>query len=227
MNTTTLHILYEDAQIIVCAKPHGIPTQCRQAGTPDMESLIKNHIHTTCSAASPPYLAVIHRLDQPVSGILVFAKTPAAARDLNNQLTQGHLGKYYMAITDHTPPASEGTLENYLVKDTRQNMSRVCQKNTPGAKLAILHYRTVEGGVLQEKPRPQLEIRLITGRHHQIRVQLAYAGFPITGDTKYNPDTKKPQTLMLCAYKLTFLHPTTKKEMQFEVVPFPAQAAHK
>lgn len=253
MKTDLLSILYEDNDIIVCRKPHGLPVQTRRAADPDMETLIKNHIAANAAgipssrepSSRQPYLAVIHRLDQPVAGILVFAKTPAAARELNRQLQNEGFGKYYLAETEGTPPVPEGTLEDYLVKDGRTNTSRICDKETPGAKPARLHYRTISpesAGALTDTGIPAkensahtfLEIHLDTGRHHQIRVQLAHMGCPIVGDTKYNPSApdagnssasggirrersgqQDKQELMLCAYKLSFLHPRTKEKMCF------------
>ena len=118
-------IIYEDPHIIVCRKPAGVPTQSARISTPDMESMLKNYL-------SGGYLAVIHRLDQPVEGLLVFAKTPGAARELNRQLTSSGFGKYYRAVVSGIPEPPEGTLEDYLVKDARTNTSRICTKNTPG-----------------------------------------------------------------------------------------------
>lgn len=207
-----LEILFEDPHIIVCFKPHGTATQSRKSGVPDMEHMILNHLAAT---GSRPYLAVIHRLDQPVSGILVFAKTPAAARELNRQLTGGNFGKEYLALTDGIPPAKDGELNDYMVKDGRTNTSRICSKETPGAKLAALHYRILASGSKQSL----LEVKLKTGRHHQIRLQLANMGCPIAGDTKYNPAAQKAgtwQTLKLCAHRLSFRHPVTGKQMQFQ-----------
>ena len=126
----TLNILYEDPHILVCVKPHGIATQSKSIRYPDMGSLIKNHLAKSSGSRNPgsaePYLAVIHRLDQPVAGILVFAKTPAAAKDLNKQLQNQGFGKYYRALVANTPSTKEGTLENYMVKDARTNTSRIC-----------------------------------------------------------------------------------------------------
>ena len=231
----TLNILYEDPHILVCVKPHGIATQSKSIRYPDMVSLIKNHLakNSTDSAKSgthgkssgEPYLAVIHRLDQPVAGILVFAKTPAAAKDLNKQLQNQGFGKYYRALVANTPSTKEGTLENYMVKDARTNTSRICSAKESGAKIARLHYDTVPvTDWLFTAPAAfhgtELEIHLDTGRHHQIRVQLASVGCPIVGDTKYNPylaDTKGWQTIRLCAYKLDFKHPVTHKPIHFQL----------
>ena len=155
----TLNILYEDPHILVCVKPHGIATQSKSIRYPDMVSLIKNHLAkasgTSGKSGAPksigsrtpgsaePYLAVIHRLDQPVAGILVFAKTPAAAKDLNKQLQNQGFGKYYRALVTNAPSEKEGTLEDYMVKDARTNTSRICSAKENGAKIARLHYDTV------------------------------------------------------------------------------------
>lgn len=212
-------ILYEDGDILVCAKPHGLPVQIRRAGSPDLESLLKTHL---VRQGQKPYLAVIHRLDQPVSGLLVFGKTKKSASSLNAQLTGGSFGKHYRALVDRCPPAPSGTLQDYLVKDGRSNTSRVCSPDTPGAKKAVLEYRTVSGESSffpdAKEGQTELEIHLLTGRHHQIRVQLAHLGCPLAGDTKYNPSALSPgswQVLKLCAFRLEFLHPVTGKKMQF------------
>ena len=138
-----LNILYEDNQILVCEKPSGIAVQSRRIGTADMESLLKNHIFREDNGQRPPYLAVIHRLDQPVRGILVFAKTPFSAKELNRQLTDGSFGKYYRALVDGVPPKPEDTLTDYMIKNGRTNLSSICAKDQPGAKQARLTYRTV------------------------------------------------------------------------------------
>ena len=223
MITSNLNILYEDSHIIVCHKPHGIATQNQKIGQADMVSLIKNHLAKSQTGKGEPYLAVIHRLDQPVNGILVFAKTPFAAKELNKQLTSQGFGKHYRALVDGIPSKESATLEDYLVKDKRTNLSRVCQKNTPDAKLARLTYQIVENGIYKDilsEGQTELDVQLDTGRHHQIRVQFSHMGCPIVGDTKYNTNKtadKKWQKICLCAYKLKFRHPKTQKEMEFYV----------
>lgn len=240
----SLQILYEDSHIIVCYKPHGIPTQSCKPSQPDMEHMILNHLAASvrrrfAQTACRPYLAVIHRLDQPVSGILVFAKTPHAAKTLSKQLSSHQFGKHYLALVDGIPKEKQGTLTDYIVKDGRANTSHICNKDALGAKQARLSYRVltdtdplytqyihifpcVHGADTADNFRKGtlLEVALDTGRHHQIRVQLAHIGCPIMGDTKYNPNADiphGPQALRLCAYKLTFRHPATGKIMKFTI----------
>lgn len=211
-------ILYEDNDIIVCYKPAKLAVQTASTKNPDMVSILKNHIYKTAPKKTPPYLAVIHRLDQPVEGILVFAKTKPAAASLTKQLTSFGFGKYYMALLSGIPANSHGTLNDYLVKDSSTNLSRVCTPSTKGAKPAILHYTVTE----TSKDSCLVSIRLETGRHHQIRVQMAHAGCPIQGDTKYNPaalHSGRYQQLALCACQLDFTHPKTNKKLHFAITP--------
>ena len=199
-------ILYEDQHIIVCRKESGVAVQTARMSQMDMESALKNYLAVKDSGKMP-YLAIIHRLDQPVRGVLVFAKTPFAAKELSRQVTQHSVGKYYLAEVEGKIPEEAGTLENYLIKDGKTNTSKVVKENVPGAKKATLHYK--------KKDEHTIEIELVTGRHHQIRVQCAYAGMPLKGDTKYNPDAKRTDELGLCAYHLIFKHPKTGKTMEF------------
>ena len=142
-------IIYEDEQIIVCHKPAGTPTQSSHIGTSDMESLLKNHLFSSRkfhrAKSGEPYLAIIHRLDQPVEGILVFAKTPAATKELNRQLTSQEFGKYYLTVISGIPEPQEGSLENYLVKDTPyKQFPQSVRKRLREQNFARLHYRTIE-----------------------------------------------------------------------------------
>lgn len=217
-------ILYEDTQILVCVKPSGFPVQTRNAGTMDLEHYLKNHLLRQTAPTPqkgirrPPYLAIIHRLDQPVRGILVFAKTPAAAQKLNKQMQNGGFTKEYEALVCGSLPAVSGTLVNYLIKDGTTNTSRICAKDTPGAKRAELSYK-----VLSTNPEQNLSvvrIQLKTGRHHQIRVQMAGAGAPLWGDNKYNSGfqfQKIYTPIGLCACHLTFTHPENGQTMSYKI----------
>lgn len=217
-------ILYEDNDIIVCRKPANIAVQTAALSSGDLVSVLKNHLYRQARKASTPqkgepYLAVIHRLDQPVEGLLVFGKTKKAASDLSRQLQKDHFGKYYKAVIQGFAPMDEGELCDYLVKDGKTNLSRVCTPSTPGAKKASLHYRVLSKKEEKGVTLSLLEIHLHTGRHHQIRVQLAHAGCPLLGDRKYNPTGLCVSGLALCACRLEFLHPVTKELMRFETEP--------
>lgn len=208
-------ILYEDKDIIVCQKPSGFPVQSRKLGTPDMESSLKTYL---AKKGCEPYIAVVHRLDQPVQGVLVFAKNKESANDLSRQIQQGKMEKIYRAFVQGKPEKAEGCLVDELEKDARTNTSRIVKKKTANSKKAVLHYKVLketEEGTL-------LEIALETGRHHQIRVQMAHAGMPIWGDAKYNPVQNQDSPwvqISLCAYRLSFTHPKTKKKMEFKATP--------
>ena len=212
-------IIFEDKDILVCHKAAGIAVQNARIGAADMESSLKNYLALK-NTETVPYLGVVHRLDQPVSGILVFARTPAAAKNLNQQLQNDQFEKYYQAVVCGALPDS-GTLTDYLVKDGRTNTSKKVPKGTKGAKESRLSYeclKTLEDPALAALPLSLVRIHLFTGRHHQIRVQMADIGLPLYGDRKYNP-ASKGSTLALCAFELTFRHPATGKSMTFSCKP--------
>ena len=210
-----LQILHEDEHIIVCYKPAGIPTQTKKLGEQDMVSLLKNYL-------KGGYVAVIHRLDQPVEGLLVFAKTPFAAKELNKGLQGAGFGKHYKAVLWGVPNQKKATLEDYLVKDGHTNTSRVCEPSEQDAKKAVLLYEVITTGKEDDKDISLVKVKLDTGRHHQIRVQMANMGCPIWGDAKYNTVAvrdRRYRQIALCAYRLEFVHPRTKKQMEFEIEP--------
>ena len=190
------YILYEDRDLIVCRKPAGVPVQTKQIQTKDMVSLLKNYRYQQEGGKGEPYLGVIHRLDQPVEGIVVFAKTP-------------------QAVLCKVPEKAQGQLTDYLVKDGRTNLSKICRKSDAGAKEARLSYK-IQG---EAEGKALANIHLDTGRHHQIRVQMSGMGCPILGDVKYGGEEKARGQIALCASSLTFVHPKTKKQMQFEIQP--------
>lgn len=215
-----IQILFEDQDVLVCYKPAGVPTQTKKIGAKDMVSILKNGLYLKQSDKKEPYLAVIHRLDQPVEGILVFGKNQNAARELSKSINQNDFGKYYKTVVCGIPKDKKGILEDYLVKNVKTNTSSVCSKDTLNAKKAILSYEVLE--IREEKNLSLLKVKLETGRHHQIRVQMANMGCPIWGDTKYNPKETGEcgwKNIALCAFHLEFLHPKTKKKMIFEMEP--------
>ncbi len=174
-------ILYEDADVIVVYKPAGIATQTDKIGQKDMDSLLRNYIYRQMKVKQQPYLAVIHRLDQPVEGVLVFAKNPFAAKGLNRQLNGDGFGKEYKAVVCGQLPSKKDTLRNYMIKDTKTNRAFICPKKREGAKEAVLHYELLEE---REDGTNLVHIRLETGRFHQIRVQMANIGCPIREGAK-------------------------------------------
>lgn len=206
-------ILYEDNAIIVCVKEAGVATQTKKIGQKDMESMLRTY---RMQKGEPSYIGVVHRLDQPVSGVMVFAKTKEAAADLSRQIATKAADKYYYAVTDGVPDKVKGTLEDYLLRDGKTNLSKVADKKTAGAKRAELSYEVLE----KDETKALVKIKLATGRHHQIRVQLAHAGWPLMGDRKYNFKENMNngnQPMCLCSYKLGFSHPVTKKKLEFEI----------
>lgn len=208
-----MNILYEDDTIIVCVKEAGVATQTKQIGQKDMESMLRTY---RMQKGEPSYIGVVHRLDQPVTGVMVFAKTKEAAANLSRQIATKSADKFYYAVTDGLPAQKKGTLEDYLLRDGRTNTSKVVSGQTEGAKRAELSYEVIA----QNDKSAILRIKLHTGRHHQIRVQLANAGCPLVGDRKYNfKENMKPsgQQLSLCSYKLAFKHPVTGRSVSYEI----------
>lgn len=229
-------IIYQDNAVVVAYKPAGLATQTAKVGQPDMVSELKKSLKVR-------YLGVVHRLDQPVEGLLVFALTQEAAAKLTKQLAGGTLNKqYYAAVSGKLSPG-EGTLVDYLIK-TKENLAQVVtgkESSYPDAKKAVLHYKIVEEALVSARAenstinvnRGQMDdrvptaihigladINIETGRFHQIRCQMAHAGMPLLGDQKYGKSTiLQIRNVALCAYKLVFQHPITKKRMSYEISP--------
>lgn len=217
-------ILYEDKDIIVCRKPAGIATQTTRIGQADMVSEISNYLKmNNPDLRTPPYVGVVHRLDQPVEGILVFAGNKAAAANLSRQAAGDGMKKEYLAVVCGENFPQAGELKDYLLKDGKTNTSRVVPSEVKGAKEARLSYEILEEGL---DGTALAKIRLYTGRHHQIRVQMANAGMPLLGDRKYAGEAVAALALQLgvrevglCAYRLAFTHPGTGERLQFEIEP--------
>ncbi len=205
-------IQYEDEAVIVVRKPAGLAVESRRVTETDLESLLRRYL----AEHGGGELYMVHRLDQPVEGLMAFAKTKEAARSLSEQLTSGQMQKIYRAKVEGSIPSDEAVLEDYLLKQPGGNRSVVISKekakqmngrNRP--KKAVLHYRKVG--------EQEVEITLKTGRHHQIRVQLSHVGMPIRGDRKYGASETGP--LCLASVRLVFVHPVSKKQMMFETEP--------
>ena len=211
-----LDIIYEDNHIIVVKKLPNIPSQADKTEDIDMLTIIKQYLKEKYNKPGNVYLGLVHRLDRPVGGVMIFAKTSKSASRLSNQVREKIFEKRYLAVVDGKFEKTEGTLEDYLYKDERNNMSKVVNSNKKNAKLAKLDYKVL---IYDEiKNLTLVEINLHTGRHHQIRVQLSNAGHSIFGDQKYGKRGKGKQ-IALWAYKLTINHPITNEEMTFKCLP--------
>ena len=228
-------IIYEDAHILVAHKPAGLATQSAKVGQSDMVSELKNYLagqrpttenrKSNKEKASTPYLGIIHRLDQPVEGLLVFAKTKAAAGKLTAQLAGGTLNKQYYALVCGKPTEEAGELVDYLSKEG--NLVKVANAQDKDAKKAVLQYKVLSSKELEiGEIITLLDIHIDTGRFHQIRAQLANAGWPILGDSKYGSEQSvevskklKIRNVALYAYRLEMKHPVTGEKLEFIVKP--------
>ena len=211
---TDMNIQYEDKELLVVYKPAGLATQSARVTSPDLVSSVTRHLK-----GAPVY--VVHRLGQPVEGLLVLAKTKQAAAGLSKQLQAGTLNKQYYALVyrgaEELP--KEGILADYLWKNPQTQKAEIVAQASGKGKQAKLHYRVMTG----KDDIALLDVRIETGRFHQIRAQLAHAGFPILGDQKYGTQTSMERSeelgiknVSLFAYALTFTHPKTGKQMEFQ-----------
>ncbi len=222
MKQVQINILFEDADIIVCEKPSGVPSQSDKTGDYDMVNRLKNYLFEKEPKKGEPYIGLIHRLDRPVGGIMVFAKTPLAAKRLSESVRGNDMKKQYLAVLNY-----DGTKEllkdkkqliDYLVKDARTNCSRITSAQDKDGKKAELFYQIKE----VKEGCSLAEVELMTGRHHQIRLQMATHLGGIWGDTKYNPMFKDKagfSRMGLYAYQLAFTHPITKRKVDFTLLP--------
>lgn len=206
----SLNILYEDNHIIVVEKPSGILSQADHTNDIDMLTLIKRYIKERYQKPGNVYLGLVHRLDRMTSGVMVFAKTSKAASRLNEQILKHEFVKKYYVVVKGIVPKT-GNLKNYLYKDEQEVKSYVVNGNN--GKLAELSYQRIN----EVNGNSLVDVSLKTGRHHQIRVQFAYAGYPLVGDSLYGNDKNKK--LMLHSYLIGFYHPTTKEWLEFRLIP--------
>lgn len=211
-----IKITYEDNHLLVVEKPCNIPVQADESGDPDMLTLLKEDIKQRFGKPGAVYLGLVHRLDRPVGGVMVFARTSKAASRLSEQVRSRGLGKVYLAVVRGQPENSSGRLKHFLLKDTKTNTVKPVSPNVEGSKEAILDYtvlQTINGMSL-------VRVHLLTGRSHQIRVQFSTTGHPLFGDQKYGSSVNKPgQQLALWSHELVLEHPVTKEEMSFKSYP--------
>ncbi len=215
-----LEILFEDAHLIAVWKPGGLESQSSRGIGADMVSEIRRHIHNLSTDRGMPYVGVVHRLDKPVSGVMVYAKDKKSAGALSRQISDRTMDKRYLAVLCGKVDKNVDKYVDYLLKDEKTNLSRIVDMGTTGAKRAELEYRVLKYLETEDYGDVTLvEISLLTGRHHQIRVQMAGHGVPLLGDRKYNPafvrEGRRPENIALSAYRLAFVHPVSGKNMEF------------
>ncbi|MBF1451025.1 RluA family pseudouridine synthase [Prevotella pallens] len=214
-----MQVLYEDNHIIIVYKQSGEIVQGDKTGDKPLSDTIKEWIKQKYAKPGNVFLGVVHRLDRPVSGIVVFAKTSKALSRLNNMFRNGEVRKTYWAMVQTAPNMPEATLTNWLVRNEKQNKSYVYNNEMPNAKQAILKYKTIG----QTEHYTLLEVNLLTGRHHQIRCQLAAMGCPIKGDLKYGARRSNPDgSISLLSHKVEFIHPVSKQKIVV-VSPLPTE----
>ncbi len=208
-----MQVVYEDNHIIIVNKESGEIVQGDKTGDIPLSEMVKAYIKEKYAKPGAVFLGVVHRLDRPVSGLVVFARTSKALSRLNDMFRNGEVHKTYWAIVQQRPDHEEGTLENWLVRNEKQNKSYAYQREVPNSKKAILKYRMIG----QSERYYLLEVNLLTGRHHQIRCQLAAMGCPIKGDLKYGAKRSNPDgSISLLAHRVEFIHPVSKQHIVVE-----------
>lgn len=216
-NPRKIEILYEDNHLIAVNKPAGIPVQKDESGDTSLVDIVSDYIRTEYNKPGNVFVGLVHRVDRPVSGIVLFAKTSKALSRLNEMFKTREVKKIYWAIVQNYPSELKGTVEHYLFKDNEKNKSFAYTKERKGTKKSVLFYELIGSS----KNYNLLEIELETGRHHQIRCQLAKIGCPIRGDLKYGAPRSNPNgNISLHAYKLIFEHPVQKKRIEI-IAPLP------
>ncbi len=208
-----INVLYEDNHIIVVEKKPNILSQSDITKDIDLLSMVKEYIKEKYNKPGNVYIGLVHRLDRPVGGVMVFARTSKAAKRLNDGIKNHEFNKTYVAVLDGVLKKEKGELINYLYKDEKTGKSKIVNKSYPGAKLSKLNYEVIE----YVGNKTIVKINLITGRHHQIRLQFKNLGYPLFGDQLYGKQNK--EQIRLYAYKLSFNHPTTKEKLEFKLLP--------
>lgn len=207
-------IVYEDNHLLVCIKPQNLPVQKDDSNDEDLQRMLKKYLVEKYNKKGDAYLGIVHRLDRVTGGLIVFAKTSKCAERLTNQIKSGEMKKTYLAVVDGKPRLKSMHLTNYLKKYENENIVRIVPQYEEGAKEAQLDYVVLD----TKENKSLLLVSLITGRSHQIRVQLSNIGCPIVNDQKYNKNAEKGN-IALYATKLSLLHPITKKTYTFKTLP--------
>ena len=212
-----MEVLYEDNHIIIVSKTTGEIVQGDKTGDKPLSETVKQYIKEAYAKPGDVFLGVVHRLDRPVFGLVLFARTSKALSRLNAMFANGEVKKKYWAIVKDMPPQSEGTLTHWLVRNEKQNKSYAYDHEVPHSKKAILDYKVIG----KSDNYYLLEVDLKTGRHHQIRCQLAHIGLPIKGDLKYGAKRSNPDgSISLLSHSMQLIHPVSKKEIVVEA-PLP------
>ncbi len=208
-----MKIVYEDNHVIIASKRSGEIVQGDKTGDRTLADDVKEYIKEKYAKPGNVFLGVTHRLDRPVWGLVVFAKTSKALARLNDMFRNGEVHKTYWAICQNAPAEPEATLTHWITRNEKQNKSYAYDREVPGSKKAVLHYRTIS----RSERYTLVEIELMTGRHHQIRCQLAKIGCPIKGDLKYGARRSNPDgSISLLARKVEFIHPVSKERICVE-----------
>ena len=208
-----MKVVYEDNHVIIVHKESGEIVQGDKTGDKPLLETVKDYIRDKFHKPGNVFLGVVHRLDRPVAGLVVFARTSKALSRLNEMFRKGEVHKTYWAITKNAPAEPEGTLVNWIVRNEKQNKSYVYDKEVPNAKRAELKYRVIA----HTENYHLIEVNLLTGRHHQIRCQLAHMGCVIKGDLKYGAPRSNPDgSISLLSHEVTFIHPVSKVEIKAE-----------
>lgn len=210
-------VLYEDNSVLVVVKPQNIPSQADQSGDLDLLSLLKDYVKQKYNKPGDVYLGLVHRLDRPTGGVMVFARNSKSAERLSKQITEGEMSKNYLTTVVGAPKQSRGRLVNYLKKNPLTNTVFVATVSDKDAKKAVLDYEVLEYG----EQTSLVKVQLGTGRSHQIRVQFSAIGSPVYGDVRYGGDSlcARGTNLALWAYRLEFTHPVSRERMVFVAYP--------
>ena len=212
-----MEVVYEDNHIIIVNKQSGEIVQGDKTGDRPLSDIVKDYIKEKYQKPGAVFLGVVHRLDRPVSGLVVFARTSKALTRLNKMFAEGEVHKTYWALVKNAPQETEATLTHWLVRNEKQNKSYAYATEKPNAKKAILKYRLIG----KSDNYSLLEVQLMTGRHHQIRCQLAAMGCPIKGDLKYGAPRSNPDgSISLQSHRVEFIHPVSKERVTVEA-PLP------